>query len=96
MNKLIWIDDLELFKVISKENSVLTCVCDNTYQSELNMNIGDTVFIRHEYKAQYYKRLGSIVQFKNLINITIEYKPYKDYYLKESIETYYNNTIESK
>ncbi len=95
MNKLIWIDDLESFKVIEKENSVLTCVCANTYQKNLDMNIGDTVFIRHEYKDEYYKRLGQIIQFKNLINVTIEYKPYKDYYLKESIETYYNNALKS-
>jgi hypothetical protein len=40
-------------------------VCVSSYKEELNLEIGDIIFIRDEYKPQSFRRLGPIKAFNS-------------------------------
>jgi|688.fasta_scaffold1280627_1 hypothetical protein len=63
MVKLIWVDDLLAFKIIRVYTTQYLCVCVNAYKEQLDMNVGDIVFIRDTIKVRSYKRLGPIKAF---------------------------------
>ena len=66
MSKLIFIDDILRFKIINiyTSHKQYLCVCSREYcQDELDMNVGDYIFMRVTPKK--YKRLGIIKSFSD-------------------------------
>ena len=61
--KLIWIDNLLLFKIIKKYSYQSLCICANSYKIELEIKIGDIIIIKDKDKNNTYIRLGSIKAF---------------------------------
>ena len=71
MSKIIWIDDLVSFKIIKVYPSQCLCNCSEQYKNDLNMEVGDIVFMKHRIKPNFYRRLGEIKQkWKNYIMIS--------------------------
>jgi hypothetical protein len=71
MSKILLIDNLLLFKIMKvfKKQPQYLCVCSEEYKNELDMKIGDIIFIKDTIKQKSYKRLGEIKAFnkKNII-----------------------------
>ena len=65
MSKIIWIDNLLLFKVekLFRKYPQYLCVCSEEYKNELDMKIGDIIFIKDTIKPRSYRRLGKIMYF---------------------------------
>ena len=64
-NKNIWIDNLLLFKirVLYIYPRQYLCECSEEYKNELNMEIGDIIFMQDRIYPRKYKRLGKILAF---------------------------------
>jgi len=58
--KNIWINNLLLFKIKKKYSIQYLCICDIQYKNELNMQVGDIIFIKDPEKSKLYGRLGEI------------------------------------
>lgn len=65
MSKIIWIDNLLLFKIISVYSTQYLCICAEQYKNELDMEVGDIIFMRLENKPKIYRRLGEIKAFND-------------------------------
>lgn len=71
MSKLIWIDNLLLFKITNVYLTQYLCVCSNQYKDDLDMKVGDIVFIKDRIYPNLYRRLGEIKGFNNNRNVII-------------------------
>jgi len=62
MSKNLWITNLLLFKIMKvfPKKSQYLCVCSEGYKNELDMKVGDVVFIKDTIKTRSYRRLGEI------------------------------------
>ena len=58
--KNIWINNLLLFKIKKKYSIQYLCICDIQYKNELNMQVGDIIFIKDPEKSKLYGRLAEI------------------------------------
>jgi hypothetical protein len=63
MPKNIWIDNLLLFKIYKVYLTQHLCLCTKQTQDELNMQVGDIIFIKDTQKKASYRRLGEIRGF---------------------------------
>lgn len=63
MSKIIWIDNLLLFKMIKVYSTQYLCVCSKQYKNDLDMKVGDIIFMKDIIKPKSYKRLGEIRAF---------------------------------
>jgi hypothetical protein len=59
----IWIDNLLLFKPLKLYPTQCLCVCSEQYKNELDMQIGDIIFIKDNIRPSSYRRLGEIRSF---------------------------------
>ena len=62
-NKNIWVDNLDLFKIHRTYPTQHLCVCSQDYQTDLDMQVGDIVFMKDIIKPKSYRRLGEIRGF---------------------------------
>lgn len=65
MSKIIWIDNLLLFKILEVYSSQYLCVCSKEYQNELDMKVGDILFMKDRIYPNLYRRLGEIRGFND-------------------------------
>ena len=65
MTKIILIDDLLLFKIVQRQSKSMQylCICSTQYKDELNMEVGDIIFIKTKKNSKFYERLGEIRGF---------------------------------
>lgn len=63
MSTHIWIDNSLLFKIAFTNKTQYVCICSEEYKNQLNMNIGDIVFMKDATKLKSYRRLGKIKAF---------------------------------
>lgn len=63
MSKLIWIEDLLLFKKQKVYITQQLCICALEYKYTLQMQIGDVVFMKDKKRPNSYERLGTIKGF---------------------------------
>ena len=63
MSKIIWIDNLLLFKIIKVYKTQSLYICAEQYKEELDMKIDDFIFIKDIKKPKSYRRLGKIIAF---------------------------------
>lgn len=100
MSKLIWVDNILLCKLIrltkkikKRPTQYYLFLCAKEYKDELNMNIGDVIFLKNEYKPKLYERFGVIKAFiqNKLYNVIIEVMPHIGIYSKLKIEKLHNS-----
>jgi len=65
MTKIIWIDNLLLFKIIKVYSTQYLCICPTQYKDELEMEVGDIIFMKDRLNPRSYKRLGEIRAFND-------------------------------
>jgi hypothetical protein len=63
MSKLIWVNNNKLFKITKVIKLKYLCICSSEYKEELNLQIGDIIFLKDYIKIRSYKRLGKIISF---------------------------------
>ncbi len=63
MSKNIWIDNLLLFKILKVYSTQYLCVCAEQYKIELDMIVGDVIFMKDTKRPASYRRLGEIRAF---------------------------------
>lgn len=56
MTKNIWIDNL-LFKITKLYTTQYVCACREQTKNELDLKVGDTVFMKDTIKPASYRRL---------------------------------------
>lgn len=59
----IWIDNLLLFKILKSYSTQHICICSEEYKNELDMKVGDIIFMKDIIKPRSYRRLGEIRAF---------------------------------
>ena len=70
MSKIIWIDNLLLFKILKIYSTQYLWISCQQYISELDMKLDDIIFMKVSSKS--YKRLGKIKAFNgNKIIISV-------------------------
>lgn len=68
----IWINNHLLFKLAKKYDAQSLYVCSTQYKEELNMEIGDIIYMKDNNKARTYELLGTIKAF-NRNKIIVEH-----------------------
>lgn len=63
MSKNIWIDNLLLFKILKVFSTQYLCISSQKYITELDMKVGDIIFMKIKSKSNSYGRLGEIRAF---------------------------------
>ena len=63
MSKNIWINNLLLFKILKIYSTQYICVCSEQYKNELDMQVGDIIFMKDTIRPASYRRLGEIRAF---------------------------------
>lgn len=86
MTKLIWVDNLLLFKITNTYSTQQLCISSKDYIEELDMTIGDIVFLRDKYKPQSYARLGKLVAMTETNKVIIQTMPNIGTFSKSKIE----------
>ena len=64
MSKNIWINNLLLFKISKVYSTQYICVCSKQYIDELDMQVGDIIFMKNTIKPASYKRLKLLMEIK--------------------------------
>ncbi len=95
MSKLIWINDLNLFKIQKKYSTQYLCICAQQYINELKMEVGDVIFIKDNLRLMSYKRLGYIKAF-NGRKIIIGIMDDIGIGTKKKIENLHNESLNKK
>lgn len=63
MTKLVWIENRLLFKITKSLPKVILCICNNTYKSDLELEVGDIIFLKTGDRPRTWERLGAILAF---------------------------------
>ncbi len=74
-HKTIKIDNELLFKIVKTYNNQCVCVCVQQYKDELNMKVGDVIYLRDKNFKKKYKSFGEIIAFGNNNKVIIKYTP---------------------
>ena len=70
-NKNIWVRNLDLFKIDRTCPTQHYCVCSEQYKHELDMQVGDILFVKDTIKTKSYRRLGEIMALENKNKIIV-------------------------
>ena len=63
ISKIIWINNFLLFKILKVYSTQYLCVCLEQYKNELDMQVGDIIFMKKTISSTSYRRLGEIKAF---------------------------------
>ena len=95
MSKIIWIDNLCLFKIKKIYSTQYLCICSQEYKNNLDMKVGDIIFMKEKINSKSYKRLGEIKAFSNN-KVIVSIMPYIGTGIKSRMEILHKGVLEEE